>query len=162
MATSLATGVALFAPAASNAATTLSPSSLTFPNQQTGTTSSPLSMTLTHTCDGPALQCQVMGSIFAPSVSATPPFTQTNNCPIQLFAQLNPVSCTINVSFTPTTAGAASGTLSTGVGGPTGALTGTGVAPATATIPPAPKKCKKKKGKNGAAAAKKCKRKRGK
>jgi hypothetical protein len=47
-------------------------------------------------------------------------------------------SCTINVTFTPTSTGPKSGTLRTGSGGPTAALSGTGVTTPTPPIPPTP------------------------
>jgi hypothetical protein len=66
---------------------------------------------------------------------------------------INP-SCYIVVSFAPIAEGPRSAILSTGAGGPTATLTGTGVGDAAPTRP----RCKKgKKGKKGASAARKCK-----
>ena len=146
-------------PAAAGAATvTVSPTSLTFAAQQVGSTSVPQDVTLTKDCTG-ANQTQCLGPpaegpTFAPVISVTGPFTQTNNCPPALTASALPdpgtkTSCTIKVRFKPTAKGPATGTLSTGSGGPTVTLTGTGKPK---------KKCKKKK--SGASAAKKkCKKK---
>jgi F5/8 type C domain len=62
------------------------------------------------------------------SVGVTGPFGESNNCGTSLAAG---ASCTVSVSFTPTTAGSASGTLSVNSSAPgsplTVALSGTGV-----------------------------------
>jgi len=106
----------------------LSPSSLNFGNQQTGTTSAAQTVTLTNT-GGATLTIS--------SISVTGVFGQTNGCG----ATLAPLgSCNISVTFSPAATGAASGTLSVSdnaSGSPhTSSLSGTGVAgsgiPATA------------------------------
>jgi FG-GAP-like repeat/Cep192 domain 4/HYDIN/CFA65/VesB-like, Ig-like domain len=77
----------------------LSPSSLDFTDQLLGTTSAPQTVTLTNT-GGATLTLS--------GISATVPFTQTNNCTGTLAAGGN---CTIKVFFTPAVAGDAGGSL---------------------------------------------------
>jgi hypothetical protein len=165
----LVSGALLVWPAGAGAVdgtVTISPTSLTFAPQAAGTTSAAQQVTLTKDCSG-ANQTNCLGppadgTTFNTSISVPAPFKQTNTCPNALTASPLPdpgtkVSCTISVTFAPTAAGAASGTLTTGAGaqtgaaGPTVSLTGTGTAASSA------KKCKGKKGK--AAKKKKCKRK---
>ncbi len=67
----------------------LSPGSLTFGMALIGTTSQPLTTTLTNS--GP-------GDLNIVSISASAGFTQTNNCGATLAAASN---CTISVSFAP-------------------------------------------------------------
>jgi hypothetical protein len=106
---------------------TRSPATLTFAAQQTGTTSAPQPVTLTNTGVGPLT---VTSFVFSGANANN--FAQTNNCGTSL-----PVSgsCTINVTFTPTAAGARSGTLTItdGAGTQPVTLRGTGVA-ASATL----------------------------
>jgi hypothetical protein len=66
---------------------------------------------------------------FNPRISVSGDYAQTNNCPPTLSAGAVPQlqGCLINVTFAPTGTGPREGTLSTGPGGPTVALTGTGV-----------------------------------
>jgi hypothetical protein len=66
---------------------------------------------------------------FNPRISVSGDYAQTNNCPPTLSAGALPQlqGCLINVTFAPTGTGPRDGTLSTGPGGPTVALTGTGV-----------------------------------
>jgi hypothetical protein len=66
---------------------------------------------------------------FNPRISVSGDYAQTNNCPPTLSAGAPPElqGCLINVTFAPTGTGPKHGTLSTGPGGPTAALTGTGV-----------------------------------
>jgi hypothetical protein len=78
---------------------------------------------------------------FNPRISVSGDYAQTNNCPPTLSAGAYPQlqGCEINVTFTPTGTGLKHGTLSTGPGGPTVALTGTGVTtptPPTLDSPP--------------------------
>jgi hypothetical protein len=162
--TALAAGAFALAPGAANGALTLTPASLTF-SQPVGTTSAPQKATLELTCG----DC-FPAAAFEPTVATTPAaFSQTNDCgPLfVIFFTPDPDSCTINVAFAANTAGTVSGTLTTGMGGPTATLTGTGVAaPAQATPPAVGTKGKCKKGKKkskGAAAARKkgCGKKRG-
>jgi hypothetical protein len=79
---------------------TLTPSSLTFPLQLVGTTSSPQTATLTNTGNEP---------VAISNISATAPFSETNNCPPNLSVG---AACQIQVVFTPTGSGKASGQLS--------------------------------------------------
>ena len=71
-----------------------------------------------------------------PRISVSGDYAQTNNCPPTLSAGAFPQlqGCLIMVTFTPTGTGPKNGTLSTGPGGPTAALTGSGV---TTPTPPA-------------------------
>ncbi len=76
------------------------PAALNFGNQVQGTTSAPQTVTLTNT--GSA-------ALAISAVTTSGDFAATNNCP----SSLNPrTSCSIGVSFTPTTLGTESGTLS--------------------------------------------------
>jgi len=104
----------------------LSPSSLTFTNQDVGTTSATQAVTLSNS--GAALAT-------ISSISANGDFAQNNNCGATLAGG---TSCTINVSITPTTAGARSGSLSVSsdaTGSPhTISLSGTGVAVAVPAV----------------------------
>lgn len=90
--------------------------------------------------------CITPGAV-STAVSTTGDFAQTNNCPSTLFTFNYPStsSCTINVTFTPTTAGSRAGTLS--AGGMNRPLSGTGVAlpiQPTGQHAAAIKKCKRK------------------
>jgi hypothetical protein len=104
------------------ASATLSPASLSFPDQQPGTTSSAQTVILSNSG---ALALQIS------SVQVTGPFGETNNCGSSVNATNG--SCTISVTFSPTTAGAATGTLTITDGAPgspqTVSLTGTGKTP---------------------------------
>lgn len=98
----------------------LTPASLSFGSIIQGSSSSSQPATLQNT-GGAALTIS--------AISATAQYTQTNNCP----ASLAPTtSCTINVTFSPTSLGVVNGTLSVtdnAAGSPqTVALTGTGIA----------------------------------
>jgi hypothetical protein len=72
------------------------------------------------------------GDTFSPRIGVAGEYAQTNNCPPTLSAAgyQNPVGCQITVTFTPTDerTGPRPGTLTTGPGGPTMALTGNGEA----------------------------------
>jgi hypothetical protein len=156
---SLALASTALVPATAGAATA-SPTSLDFGNTPVGTTSPPKPVTLTQSCTD--LNC-VMGVVsdpFGPSISASPApsFTQTNDCPATLVALVTSASCTINVRFSPSSAGVANGTLASGGGGPTVALRGTGSAGGggSGAGSSSAKKCKKhKKHKRSAHSAKK-------
>lgn len=76
-------------------AISLSASSLSFGNQQIGTTSPPQIVTLTNVGDLPLL-------ISGINTGDGGPFSETNNCPSSLAANAN---CTINVTFIPTYTG---------------------------------------------------------
>jgi len=100
------------------AAVSLSPTSLTFPATQVGTTSAPQIITLTNT-GGANLSIN--------SIAASQPFAETTNCPASLAGG---ASCTISVAFTPQSSGTANGavTISDSASGSpqTVSLSGTG------------------------------------
>jgi hypothetical protein len=97
----------------------LAPGSLTFSSQQVGTSSAAQSATLSNGGSG---------MLTIANIQAMGDFAQTNNCPAQLPGGS---SCTINVTFSPTVAGARSGVLTItddAVSSPqTGNFTGSGV-----------------------------------
>jgi hypothetical protein len=95
------------------------PSALNFGSEVTGTTSPAQSVTVTNPTGSAAT---------VSSISTTGDFAQTNNCGTSIAAG---GSCTANVTFSPTAAGAQSGTLAVNAGGVTDtvALSGTGTAP---------------------------------
>src|SRR5208337_3933771 len=99
----------------------VSPKSLSFNNQLVGSTSTPQPVTVTNTGT-------LALDISALTISSG--WTQTNNCLPSVAAN---ASCTINVSFQPTTGGSQTGTLSLtddAVGSPqTVSLSGTGLVP---------------------------------
>ena len=99
----------------------ITPTSLSFSTQVAGTTSSARTITVLSNGTGP-LQVS--------NVVATAPFSQSNNCS----APMAPAtSCTIQVSFTPTVVGTASGsvTITDNAGTQKATLSGTGSAPVT-------------------------------
>jgi len=104
---------------------TLTPGSLTFSTQQVSTTSAAQSVSVAN----------VGGSAVAiTSVTVTAPFTKSGNtCGTSLAAG---TACTVSVTFTPTTAGAASGTLTIkdGLGSQAATLSGTGATAAKDTL----------------------------
>jgi hypothetical protein len=132
-------GAVEFAGAAAVAALNVTPTSLAFGNQASGTTSATQNLTLHNT-----------GSAGASGigVAITAPFTRITtgtfpggapNCVATLAAGAN---CTIKVAFAPTTTGPANGTATitanVTVSGSPVTLTGTGVAPVVAaTLAPA-------------------------
>ena len=83
----------------SSATLSASPSSLSFGSQNTGTTSSAQTVTISNTGNASA-------SISA--IAAAAPFAETNTCGATLVAG---ASCTASVTFAPTATGAASGSL---------------------------------------------------
>jgi hypothetical protein len=95
-----------------------SPSSVSFGNQAVGSTSAAQSVTVSNPGSSAAS---------VSSISVTGPFSQTNTCGSSIAAG---GSCTVSVKFAPTSAGAASGTLSVASSAPssplTVALSGTG------------------------------------
>jgi len=117
-------GVGLGAPAVS-----LSASTLAFGSQAVSTTSAAQIVTLTNT--GSA-------ALTLTSITATAPFAETNTCGAALAAG---GTCTISVTFTPTTAGSAVGTVTlvdnAGNTPQTIALSGTGVTAPIASLSPA-------------------------
>jgi hypothetical protein len=96
----------------------LKPSRLSYPTQVINTASSPQTATLTNTGAVP---------VNISKIATSGPFSETNNCPSSLPVSAN---CQINVTFTPTAKGPASGKLSVtdnAKGSPqTVALSGTG------------------------------------
>jgi 6-phosphogluconolactonase (cycloisomerase 2 family) len=97
----------------------LTPASLDFGDQMVGTPSSPLPVTL---------QNNQSVSLTISSITTSGDYSQTNNCGGSVPAN---GSCTINVVFTPSTAGVRNGTLTVTDNGPgspqTASLTGTGI-----------------------------------
>jgi len=110
----------------SASALTASPTSESFANTNVGSTSSSQSVTVTN----PGSSAVSMSSI-----GVTGPFTESNNCGTSLSAG---ATCTVGVTFAPTAAGSATGTLSVNSSAPgsplTVALSGTGVATTTTNL----------------------------
>ena len=104
-------------------ALTASPSSESFGNENVGSTSPAQSVTVNN----PGTSAVSMSSI-----GVTGPFGESNNCGTSLAAG---ASCTVSVTFAPTAAGSATGTLSVDSSAPgsplTVALSGTGVSSST-------------------------------
>jgi len=102
-----------------NPKASLTPTRLSFGNQALGTTSAPLSATLSSTGLGP---------LTITSITASGNFAQTNNCVSPLAAH---TYCTISVTFTPTATGTRTGAITVtdnAAGSPqTVALSGTGL-----------------------------------
>jgi hypothetical protein len=86
--------------------TSLSPSSITFPNTPVGNTAPTQSITLTNTGTAPL----VVSSISISTVD-TNEFFETNNCPTSPATIAVAASCTINVSFAATGVGLSSGSI---------------------------------------------------
>jgi hypothetical protein len=99
----------------------LSPASLTFTSQAAGTSSASKAITLTNSGSG---------SLSINSIATSGDFSQTNNCSTSLAAK---GTCTVNVTFAPSAAGAVSGVLtfsdSAGTSPQLVKLSGTGVVP---------------------------------
>src|SRR5579864_5766797 len=106
---------------------TLLPATLTFAAQNTGTSSSPQTATLTNIG---------LGALNISSITTSGDFSQSNNCPASLGSG---GSCSIQVTFTPTATGTRAGTLTVNdnaFGGPqTTGLSGTGTAPVASFSP---------------------------
>jgi hypothetical protein len=143
------TAILLGATASTASATrTLSPTSVDYGNRQIGTSSPAQAFTLKVRCTlviFPTTRC--IEDTFSPSISTSGQFAQTNNCPPTMTGlatkpgvdpEAGAQTCTINVTFTPTSTGPIAGTLSTGSGGPTAALSGNGVTFPTPPTPPTP------------------------
>jgi hypothetical protein len=143
------TAILLGATASTASATrTLTPTSVDYGNRQIGTSSPAQAFTLRVRCTlviFPTTKC--LQDTFSPSISTSGQFPQTNNCPATLTGhatkpgvdpELGAQTCTINVTFTPTSTGPIPGILSTGNGGPTAALSGNGVTFPTPPTPPTP------------------------
>ena len=100
-------------------ALTASPSSLSFGNENVGSTSAAQTVTVSN----PGTTAASVSS-----VSASGPFSETNTCGSSIAAG---GSCSVSVKFAPTAAGSASGTLSVASSAPSSplsvALSGTGV-----------------------------------
>jgi hypothetical protein len=102
------------------AGASLTPPTLDYGGQAVNVSSPPKSVTLKSTGSG---------TLTISTISASGDYSQTNNCP----KQLQPLgSCTIQVTFTPTTTGSRTGTLTVTDDAPGGSqtvsLTGTGIA----------------------------------
>ncbi len=112
---------------ASGAALTITPGSINFGNQVTGTTSLISPVQVTNTGGGAAN----FTSIAVTGTNSTD-FAQSNNCQPSLPAQQ---SCTVNVTFTPTTTGSRGASLTLTDDAPNSpqnvGLSGVGVAPVT-------------------------------
>jgi archaellum component FlaF (FlaF/FlaG flagellin family) len=104
------------------------PTSLTFPNQIVGTTSSPQNVVLTNT-GGAVLDIT--------SIVASGDFAETNSCGATLASG---ASCTLAVTFTPTASGPRAGAVTVSDNAPgspqTLPLNGTGVAAPVVTLSP--------------------------
>jgi hypothetical protein len=102
-----------------------SASSLTFGDEEEGSTSEPLLITLTNTGTAP---------LTITSIAASANFTETNTCGTTLAVGAN---CAINVTLAPSTTGSVSGTITftdNAAGSPqTVSLKGTAVTPSTLT-----------------------------
>jgi len=113
--------------AVSGPAVQVSPTSLTFPGQQVGTTSPAQIVTVTSTG---------AGAVTFSGFSTTGDFAQTNNCPAVLNSG---ASCLVYVTFVPTATLTRTGTLVISDNAPGGSqtvnLTGTGLAPAVTLSP---------------------------
>ena len=112
-------------------AMTLNPTSLSFGNQNVGTTSAAKTVTLTNS----GTAALTITSISVTGTNAGD-FAQTNTCPISPSTLAAGANCTISVTFTPSASGARSGAVSmsdNAAGSPQSvALSGTGVVPAPA------------------------------
>ena len=105
------------------------PTSLTFPSTTINTSATPLPITLSNPGNTPL----IITSISVTGTNASS-FGQTNNCPASLGAA---ATCTITVTFTPTSAATFNAAISVAdnaAGSPqTAALTGAGTAPVVPT-----------------------------
>jgi F5/8 type C domain/Pectate lyase superfamily protein/Abnormal spindle-like microcephaly-assoc'd, ASPM-SPD-2-Hydin len=95
----------------SSGSLTVSPSSLSFGDVNSGSTSSAQAVTVNN----PGSSAQTISS-----VAVSGQYTQTNNCGSSLAAG---ASCTVNVTFAPTSGGTQSGTLTIDNSSPTPSLT---------------------------------------
>ena len=111
---------------------TVAPSPLTFGSQLVGTTSSPLSVTITNAAGAGVL---AISSVSITGASASQFAITANNCDTSVAAGN---SCAISVTFTPTISGAAIATLNIVSTNPTSLpvpISGTGVAPIDSVSP---------------------------
>ena len=97
----------------------MNPSALNFGSQATGTTSAAQTVTVSN---------PVGSAAAVSSISISGPFAETNTCGSSIAAD---GSCTVSVTYSPTAAGNATGTLTVNAGGVTDtvALSGSGIAP---------------------------------
>lgn len=95
--TAALSGTGLAAPSSSGSLKVM-PSSYTFPNQTTGTSSSPEKFTVTNT---------LTSSLTISSIQIPAPFTETNNCSTLAAG----ASCTVSVTYSPTSNGYSSADL---------------------------------------------------
>jgi F5/8 type C domain/Pectate lyase superfamily protein/Abnormal spindle-like microcephaly-assoc'd, ASPM-SPD-2-Hydin len=120
---SLTPQLTAFPEPASPGALTASPASVSFGDVASGSTSSPQAVTVSNPGSSAAS---------VSSISVSGDFTQTNNCGTSIAAN---GSCTVNVTFAPSSGGALTGTLSVTSSAPssplTVALSGTGVSSTT-------------------------------
>lgn len=102
----------------------VTPGAIAFSTQVEGTTSAAVGVIVQNTGTGP---------MSVSSVVVSPPFSQTNNCTGSIAPS---ASCTIMVSFTPTSIGPAAGplTISDDAGTQTVSLTGNGGAPVSLSV----------------------------
>jgi hypothetical protein len=109
--------------ATTGSALTASPSSVSFGNQTVGQTSAAQTVTVSNPGSS---------SVSISQLAVSGPFSQTNTCGATLGAG---ASCTVSVSFAPTAAGAASGSLTVASSAPNSPLSvplsGTGVSSST-------------------------------
>ncbi|HEY1757394.1 MAG TPA: choice-of-anchor D domain-containing protein, partial [Bryobacteraceae bacterium] len=115
---------------------TLSPTSISFPNQTVNTTSGAQAITLTNSGPSP-----LTISSIAVTGTNSGDFAETNNCPVSPATVAVNGVCTINVTFTPLAASLFSAAITVtdnGSGSPQSAsLSGTGTAvPSTVTLSP--------------------------
>jgi hypothetical protein len=98
---------------------TVAPSALSFGSQAEGTTSAAQTVTVSNPTSSAAS---------VSSIAASGEFAQTNTCGSSIAAN---GSCTVSVTFTPTSAGSQTGSLTVNAGGVTDtvSLTGSGTAP---------------------------------
>lgn len=143
---------------------TATPPSLNFGSLPVGTQSLPQPVSVTETCISFNCITALVPDGFSPVITATTGFTQSSDCPTNLLAFLGiPQTCVIDIGFVPNAIGPLTGLLSTGSGGPTVTLNGTGSAPHSSSgRKTRTRKCKKKKHHSLAASAakKKCKKRR--
>ncbi len=109
---------------------TVSPTSISFSNQTQGTTSSVHKVTLKNG--------QSTAITFTSATSNLSDYAATNNCPVSPATLAAGSSCTISVTFTPSTTGARNATLTVKDSGGSSpqlvTLSGTGTAPSLVSI----------------------------
>ena len=112
-----------------------SPTPVYPPYPVTGVNASPTALTFSPTVVGSTSAAQTVtvanptsAAASVSSITASGPFAETNNCGSSIAANS---SCTVNVTYSPTAAGAATGSVTINAGGVTNtvSLSGTGTAP---------------------------------